>query len=323
MQLPDVIKHALLDLNRLQGTLERWNLVTYQDRIWWRSRGFRQPILFDQQGQDRIAELVAAGKPLMITRLGGVEMNCLRHFLERGRGKKKGYSEAIRTSMSCNAGFFPVDDESLDAFSQLYLEHLSHADMLGVWFYKHEDFFCNTYCSKAELVENRCLEPFLFSNPWSGKLQGKKVLVIHPFAQSIRKQYAEKRKLLFEAPDVLPEFELSTMRAVQSIAGCSVDFRTWFDAYEHMCEEMAGKDFDVCLIGAGAYGLPLASFAKGLGKQAIHMGGVTQVLFGIKGRRWEREYADSTAKLFNEHWVRPLEQETPADSVKVEKGCYW
>jgi hypothetical protein len=83
-------------------------------------------------------------------------------------------------------------------------------------------------------------------------------------------------------------------------------------------------DFDICLIGAGAYGLPLAYFAKTIGKQAIHLGGVTQILFGIKGRRWEKDdYADSTAKMFNEHWIRPMESETPALKDRVENGCYW
>ena len=101
-----------------------------------------------------------------------------------------------------------------------------------------------------------------------------------------------------------------------------MEFATWFDAYRHMCDRIAGIDFDICLIGAGAYGLPLASFAKKMGKQAIHMGGVTQILFGIKGRRWEQLYADSTGKLFNEHWIRPLASETPTNKDDVEKGCY-
>jgi hypothetical protein len=35
-------------------------------------------------------------------------------------------------------------------------------------------------------------------------------------------------------------------------------------------------EFDVALIGAGAYGLPLAACVKRLGKKAIHMGGVTK-----------------------------------------------
>jgi len=321
--LTDSVKRALLHCNRLQGTLERWNLVTYEDRIKFRKPGFRRPIRFGQEGQNRIGKLISGGRPLMVTRLGGVEMSCLRVYLERKRDKKKAYSEKIRAAMSCNAGFFPVDDDSLDSFSQMYLDHLTQADVLGVWFYEHEDFFCNTYCPDAELVENLSLEPFRFANPWSGKLEGKKVLVVHPFVESIRKQYAEKRRLLFDDPDVLPEFELKTVQAVQSIAGSPVRFGTWFDAYRHMCDRIADTDFDICLIGAGAYGLPLASFAKGLGKQAIHMGGVTQILFGIKGRRWEKEYADSTAKLFNEHWIRPLGSETPSGSERVEKGCYW
>jgi hypothetical protein len=50
---------------------------------------------------------------------------------------------------------------------------------------------------------------------------------------------------------------------------------------------------------------------------------VTQILFGIKGRRWEREYGDSTAKLFNEHWVRPSPVETPDNKDRIERGCYW
>lgn len=34
-------------------------------------------------------------------------------------------------------------------------------------------------------------------------------------------------------------------------------------------------DFDVCIIGCGAYGLPLAAFVKRMGKQAIHLAGGT------------------------------------------------
>ena len=125
------------------------------------------------------------------------------------------------------------------------------------------------------------------------------------------------------SPETLPEFELRTIKAVQSIGGSKVNFATWFDAYRFMCDQIAQVDFDVCIIGAGAYGLPLASFTKNLGKQAIHLGGVTQILFGIKGARWEREYADSTALLFNEHWVRPLDCETPGNKEQIENGCYW
>jgi hypothetical protein len=323
--ISDFIKRELLRINRLLDTLQALHLVTItkEDLIKFRGAGYHREIRFGQEGHDRVAELISRKEPLLVARLGSVELSCLRFYLEKRNAKKKGYSRKITSTMSNSAGFFPVDDASLDAFAELYLENLPNVDAMGVWFNPYEDVICNTWCKNAELVDFDCLEPFRFNNPWSSRLAGRKVLVVHPFVESIKKQYAEKRHLLFPSPDVLPDFELKTLKTVQSIAGSPVGFATWFDAYHHTCDEIAKVDFDICIIGAGAYGLPLASFAKQLGKQAIHLGGVTQILFGIKGRRWEREYADSTAKLFNEHWVRPLPTETPANKDKIERSCYW
>lgn len=320
----DYMKRALIRINRFPETLEDLNLVTRQDKIKWRSRGYHQQILFGQAGQDCIGKLISKNAPLLVSRLGVVELSCLRYYLEKRGRKKRAYSRKIKLFMSNNAGYFPVDDKSLDAFSDIYLDQLKQVDVMGVWFNQYEDVICNTYCRDAALVDLNCLEPFRFTTPWSKRLKGRKVLVVHPFVESIQLQYFEKRRFLFADPDILPDFELRTVKAVQSIAGSKVEFATWFDAYQYMCDEIARVDFDICLIGAGAYGLPLAAFVKSLGKQAIHMGGATQLLFGIKGKRWEEhEHADSTAKLFNEHWVRPLESETPTNKDIVDKGCYW
>jgi hypothetical protein len=319
----DCIKRALIGINRFPGALERLDVVTFQDKIRLLGPRYHRRILLGQEGQDRIGDRIARHKPLMVARLGAVELTCLHFYLKNRCRKKTTYSKKIRFSMANNAGYFPVDDDSLDAFSKFFLDHLSQVDVMAIWFNHYEDVICNAFAKDAELVHLDCLAPYHFANPWSVRLLGQKVLVVHPFAESIRRQYEEKRRLLFADPDVLPEFELKTVKAVQSIAGSEVAFATWFDAYRHMCDEMADIDFDICLIGAGAYGLPLASFAKSLGKQAIHMGGVTQILFGIRGRRWEELYADTTALLFNEHWIRPMESETPVNKDRVEKGCYW
>ena len=74
-------------------------------------------------------------------------------------------------------------------------------------------------------------------------------------------------------------------------------------------------------VGAGAYGLPLAYHAKKLGKKAIQLGGPTQILFGIKGKRWDDH--DVISKLYNSYWVRPSADETPSNYKAVEEGCYW
>ena len=121
---------------------------------------------------------------------------------------------------------------------------------------------------------------------------------------------------------MLPEFaELTVIPAVQSIAGDKPPFDTWFDALAFMQRRIDAADFEVALIGAGAYGLPLAAYCRSLGKQAIQASGATQILFGIKGRRWDDHPVIS--KLYNDAWVRPATSETPKAQNVVEGGSYW
>ena len=55
-------------------------------------------------------------------------------------------------------------------------------------------------------------------------------------------------------------------------------------ALNYMFDEAMKKNFDVAIIGCGAYGFPLAAKLKQAGKIVIHLGGATQLLFGIIGR---------------------------------------
>ncbi|MEI7736983.1 MAG: hypothetical protein WCI49_16050, partial [Ferruginibacter sp.] len=120
---------------------------------------------------------------------------------------------------------------------------------------------------------------------------------------------------------ILPDFELKTIAAVQTIAGNKTEFTDWFEALNHMKNQIDATDFDVAIIGAGSYGLPLSAYVKDKGKISIHMGGATQILFGIKGKRWDDHPVIS--KLYNEYWVRPEVSEIVPNAEKVEGGCYW
>lgn len=159
--------------------------------------------------------------------------------------------------------------------------------------------------------------------PFTYALKDTKVLVVHPFAQTIQEQYKNHNKL-FQNPKVLPHFSLQTFKAVQTLHQESDDrFHDWFEALEWMSEEISKLDFEIALIGCGAYGFPLASRIKNMGKIAIHFGGALQLLFGIKGKRWEIEQPNVGQELFNSHWVYPNKKETIKDSIKIEGGCYW
>jgi hypothetical protein len=88
-----------------------------------------------------------------------------------------------------------------------------------------------------------------------------------------------------------------------------------------MYDEAMSKDIDIALIGCGAYGFPLATRLKKAGKQAVHIGGSLQILFGIKGKRWDDH--EIIGKLYNDAWVRPGDNEKVNGSSVVENSCYW
>ena len=88
---------------------------------------------------------------------------------------------------------------------------------------------------------------------------------------------------------------------------------------------MNNIDYDVALIGCGAYGLHLAAHAKRMGKKSVHLGGALQICFGIIGKRYEdpKHVNGFYLNLFNEHWTRPMSEERPKNSHLVENSCYW
>ena len=270
---------------------------------------------------DFIYQGLMSEKPFMACRFGSTELNIVGtyHF-----HRESEYQKEIE-HVCFYSGFFPCDKELGYQFAEVMKEACTMADLFSVWYMPYEDYFVKKYTQKqTRIAYLTSFEPWKVSNPWTRALKGKKVLVIHPFEDSVKAQYL-KRNLLFGDSNILPEFELKTLKAVQTLAGNEDErFDTWFDALQYMFDEAMKIDFDVAIIGCGAYGMPLAGMIKDAGKQAVHMGGVTQILFGIKGKRWEQEPAYTYIKdMMNDSWSYPLETEKPKSSIQIEGNCYW
>ena len=128
---------------------------------------------------------------------------------------------------------------------------------------------------------------------------------------------------MFADKRLTPNYELHTLKAVQSIAGNKPDgFDNWFQALDWMKAEIEKHDFDIAIIGCGAYGFPLAAHVKQIGKKAIHLGGAAANLFGIKSNAVEKRNKFLAAKI-NDFWVRPDDSETPQGIEMVESSRYW
>lgn len=279
---------------------------------------YKKPLSFDKS-LNVLAEQLQVNKPRMIARFGSVEIKAILYpkmpWPLRMLLKKR-----IFTTMQINAGFFPVTEKSINKFSKLMLQNMKLLDVLGSW--RMEERFLLKNFKLAKLVPLSQLEPYFQNNPWSEVLENKNVLVIHPFNKTIESQYNNKREVLFKDPRVLPKFKsLQTIKAVQTIAGNESEFSSWFDALEFMKREIETKDFDIAIIGCGAYGFPLAAHVKRIGKKAIHLGGATQILFGIKGKRWEQN--EKFKHIINEHFIFPSNDDKPKNNKQVEDGCYW
>jgi len=263
-------------------------------------------ILDANSGNLAVGQLLQKNTPLMVTRFGSVELSCIYNYLQLETGKVSRWDKQVVYNMWNNAGFFPNTPKMLERFAEDAIHDLQQVDAMAVWHNEGEKEVVEQYCPHTCFMLLESLDSYLYDMPWSQALQHKKVLVIHPFAKSIESQY-KKHQHIFPNKNVLPDFELKVLQAVQSRGKNPVPFASSFEALDYMREQITAQDFDTAIIGAGGYGQALAAFIKKLGKQAIHMGGATQILFGIKGSRWDKMPAFSN--LYNEHWVRPLSEE--------------
>lgn len=284
----------------------------------------------DEEGNELIYNLLAQGKPCLITRFGMSEFGCVRYFLRNQHKVKIKFPQKTSRIMQHNAGFFSPTNELLTKYSCEFLQILPDIDLLSPM--NTTDYVESEVVQKlapqARLVTLDTLGYYIHfcKNPWTKILKGKKVLIIHPFAATIEKQYSNRERL-HKNPQLLPKFDLLTYKPIQGLGSSeeTAQFNNWFEALNFMYKQIDKIDFDVALIGAGAYGMFLAHHIKQQGKQAIHMGGNLQLLFGIKGSRWNN--TDVAKECYNEHWVSPSKSETPKNLSMFKKGegdaAYW
>ena len=290
--------------------------------------GFKRHLPYTCTGDDAqrlIRDKLLLDRPCMIGRIGGTEIRNIEGVLH----KNGNWTQKLKWLLTFNQPWPSKklqrvwlrnennpDDAFFERFTQLMMNDLDQLDVFAAWRWEEFEIFKEPY--RFDVISLDDLEPFFSATPWTSALRGKKVLVIQPFVEEIGSQYRRREKL-FRNPDILPEFDLRTYMPFY------LDLRDypkdWFARLECMKREIAEIDFDIALIAAGGYGFPLAAHIKRLGRKAVVVGGVLQMLFGIKGSRWDAMPA--YRGLYNEYWIRPGEKSRPQGFHKIEGGCYW
>jgi len=225
-----------------------------------------------------------------------------------------------------NAGVFPIHREIYQRWATAYRESVRKMDFIVQW--QPEDTFLDAYEQAfldrelPETIRGNFLSLEPAGAPWLRPLSHLRWLVISPFCQTISTQLHKLAQLnIFHG---VPAESLARIAATCRLLPCPQlpymvppRHQDWFHALEEMHATMNTIDFDVAIIGAGAWSIPLAVHAKKLGRIGIHLGGTVNLLFGIRGGRFEDR------GLYNKHWIRPLPSECPANHKLLENGAYW
>jgi len=313
MRIPRIIRHSAVaqTAKRLLMQLSYGSCDVFQSRA--------------HVGNDRIATAIKSGEPAAMGKLGSTELQTVCAYLKTRHAPDRDTKTAVhRRTLLEFSGVFPDTYDTYARWGETWVNEVMPAMTgFGVWFNLHERWLIRTYAPQAHVFHSYGLEPYIFENPWSAHLAGKRVVVVSPFSKTIMLQYPKRAAIWARRPSVLPDFDLRTVQSPTYPHLAKPVFSDWFAALDDMKRRIQEREFDVLLVGAGAYSLPLCVFAKSLGKVGIHLGGNMQLMFGILGKRWLVPNASIDHRYFNDAWIYPLTEETPEGCAKIENACYW
>ena len=304
------------------------------------TKGFKS-IMFEDNRilYDYITKKCAESKPFIIPRISGIENNIavyMRVIKERGSNAPPHLQEYIRKiipAMKNNAGIQLSSMDTLYHYSDDYLRAFEQCELFAGWdiqgnYIGHigqsHDYMQKAYGASRTVFWALALDIFhyIYNQPWTHALKGKRVLIISPFEETLREKIPIREKL-YDGVDLFPDCEITVLKPPQTQAGeTSREFSVELADFKTRVNAVLDT-FDVALVSCGGYANPICAHIFDKGKSAMYVGGVLQMYFGILGERWVKERPDIVRLFTNEHWSRPKESERPKNSKNVEGGCYW
>jgi hypothetical protein len=243
------------------------------------------------------------------------------------------YNWVLRTEMTRNAGLWPAENQTLHAWAKHMATYvLPKMDGIAAWWNPlYEDCVIKAFANKAHVEKG-----IEWINPWTDFWLREipsscGVAVVSPFAESITTQLDCLNELFPEplwsspAPRIFPvKTGCSPIYDGKSPAAWPSGIQNggWLAAVSDIVEKVMVSGARVALVGCGALSLPIVVALKEKGIVAIHTGGITQCIFGIRGKRWIEDPTIGPL-LSSPHWISPQPSETPIHAKTIEGGCYW
>ena len=196
-------------------------------------------------------------------------------------------------------------------------------------FFVHEGFVMNLLNKyKEDFIQQYQITNFTILNGTEfhdridnifSMMNNKKVLVISSFNGLIKQQFesGNLNKIYSNFPNILQLYTIKFPYCFHN----NGPHQNYFETLNNIFEEIKQIDFDIAILGCGAYGHMLChKIDQELGKDAIYVGGSIQTLFGIISSR-EKEHGKIK---YNDNWISEIPSEyRPSNYKLIENGCYW
>jgi len=282
---------------------------------------------FSEKIKNGIQAALAEKRGFLVGRNGTIEMEVL---LSRHNSMQLEPRQILQ--LERNAGVFPTTPVSITNWISKTLAAIQDSDLLVAGWYKpiavHELDFLRDIGTRGPYLPLRALEPYYVPEAyqWTSALEGRRVAVVSSFAETACVQ-ATRAAAVWSGRAVLPKavyLPVETRyspRLAQGRAEWPDTIKSWDAAVAHIVNRVMEQHAEIVLIGCGGLGMVIGHELRMRGKVCIVMGGAIQVLFGIKGQRWQNHSIISS--FWNDAWVWPRFEDIPGGADEVENRCYW
>lgn len=298
---------------------------------WWRSVPMRDDSDASRLRQEAvIGEMILKNGPCAMGKIGTTELlglEYLHRWIQPPYPQAASWHRPAKRLYECS-GLFPVRRDIFYRWADEYQASLLQLDLVSQWqvgpCYETalEAALLDRLCPRAVRVGYYFLRILNPHAPWLNDLAKLRWLVVHPFEETIRVQLPHLAELGVYSESA--RGDLARRARDTAILACPQlpymvppRHRDWFETLDDLKSKMGKMEFDIALIGAGAWSLPLVAHAKAMGKKGMHLGGSLQLMFGIKGGRFDNN------RIYNSHWIRPLSKDIPTNYRLMENGAYW
>jgi hypothetical protein len=298
---------------------------------WWKSVPERDDSDASRLRQEAaIRSMILNSGPCAMGKIGTTELlglEYLQRWFQPLWPQAASWHRPAKRLYECS-GLFPVRQDVFFRWAKEYESSLGDLDLVAQWqvgpFYETalEAALLHRYCPRAVRVGYYFLRILNPRASWLDDLAKLRWLVIHPFEKTIRAQLPHLAALGVYSESAHRDLECRARDT--SILACPQlpymvppRHRDWFETLEDLKFQMSRMEYDIALVGAGAWSVPLVAHAKSMGKKGIHLGGSLQLMFGIKGGRFDDN------GIYNSRWTRPVPEDSPDNRQLMEKGAYW